>query len=379
MADNRQPTTDNAGAAGTRLSGAIGSPAMQKIDRFLRLMNDRGASDFHLTVGRPPMVRASGSMETIRYRVLSEIDYAELLEPVTPPDLWKQFLADGDADYSYEVPGQARYRVNLFRQQRGSGAVFRVIPTKIMTIEQLGLPEQVRRLAQIRSGLVLVTGPTGSGKSTTLAAIIDLINETRSLHIITIEDPIEFVHPNKKCLIHQREIGSHAKTFAEALKAAGREDPDLILVGEMRDLDTIAMALSAAERGTLVFGTLHTNNAAKTMDRIISVFPAAEQEGIRNVLGETTRAVLAQQLLPQVGGGRVAALEILFSSPAIGNMIREGKTPQITSAIQTGVREGMIDMDTSIRRLFEAKRITARAAFDKAIDKEQFKDLEATS
>jgi twitching motility protein PilT len=351
---------------------------MQKIDRFLRLMNDRGASDFHLTVGRPPMVRASGSMETIRYRMISENDFRELLEPVTPEGLWRSFVESGDADYSYEIPGQARYRVNLFRQQRGSGAVFRIIPTKIMTIEQLGLPEQVRRIAQIRSGLVLVTGPTGSGKSTTLAAIIDLINETRSLHVITIEDPIEFVHPNKKCLIHQREIGTHARSFAEALKAAGREDPDLILVGEMRDLDTISMALSAAERGTLVFGTLHTNNAAKTMDRIISVFPAAEQEGVRNVLGETIRAVVAQQLLPQVGGGRVAALEILFSSAAVGNMIREGKTSQVTSAIQTGMREGMVDMDTSIRRLFEAGRITARAAYDKAIDKEQFKELETT-
>ena len=350
---------------------------MQKIDRFLRLMHDRGASDFHLTVGRPPMVRASGSIETIRYRMISEIDFTELLEPVTPPALWSSYVDGGDADFSYEIPGVSRYRVNLFRQQRGAGAVFRVIPTKIMTIEQLGLPEQVRRVANLRSGLVLVTGPTGSGKSTTLAAIIDQINESRSLHIITIEDPIEFVHPNKKCLIHQREIGTHAKSFAEALKSAGREDPDLILVGEMRDLDTISMALSAAERGTLVFGTLHTNNAAKTMDRIISVFPAAEQEGIRNVLGETIRAVVAQQLLPQVGGGRVAALEILFSSPAIGNMIREGKTSQITSAIQTGVREGMMDMDTSIRRLYDAKRITARAAFDKAIDKEQFKDLEA--
>jgi twitching motility protein PilT len=339
---------------------------MQKIDRFLRLMHDRGASDFHLTVGRPPMVRASGSIETIRYRMISEIDFTELLEPVTPPALWSSYVDGGDADFSYEIPGVSRYRVNLFRQQRGAGAVFRVIPTKIMTIEQLGLPEQVRRVANLRSGLVLVTGPTGSGKSTTLAAIIDQINESRSLHIITIEDPIEFVHPNKKCLIHQREIGTHAKSFAEALKSAGREDPD-----------PISMALSAAERGTLVFGTLHTNNAAKTMDRIISVFPAAEQEGIRNVLGETIRAVVAQQLLPQVGGGRVAALEILFSSPAIGNMIREGKTSQITSAIQTGVREGMMDMDTSIRRLYDAKRITARAAFDKAIDKEQFKDLEA--
>jgi twitching motility protein PilT len=347
---------------------------MNRIDRFLRLMNDRGASDFHLTVGRPPMLRASGTMETIRYRTLSENDYTSLLQPITPPRLWEDFQAGGDADFSYEIPEVSRYRVNIFRQQRGAGAVFRVIPTKIMTLDQLGLPEQVKRLANLRSGLVLVTGPTGSGKSTTLAAIIDLINETRGLHIITIEDPIEFVHPNKKCLIHQREIGNHAKSFAEALKAAGREDPDLILVGEMRDIETIQMALSAAEKGTLVFGTLHTNNAAKTMDRIISVFPAGEQEGIRNVLGETIRVVVAQQLLPKLGGGRVAALEILFASPAIGNMIREGKTPQITSAIQTGVKEGMIDMDGSIRRLYNDKKISARAAYDKAIDKEQFKD-----
>ncbi|HVT05729.1 MAG TPA: type IV pilus twitching motility protein PilT [Thermoanaerobaculia bacterium] len=346
---------------------------MQKIDRFLKLMNDRGASDFHMTVGRPPMLRVSGSMESIRYRTLLETDFTEMMKPICPPRLWEEYVIGGDADYSYEITGVARYRVNMFRQQRGAGAVFRIIPSKIMTIEQLGLPDQVRRVAALRSGLVLVTGPTGSGKSTSLAAIIDLINETRNLHIITIEDPIEFVHPNKKCVVHQREIGSHAKSFAEALKAAGREDPDLILVGEMRDLETIAMALSAAEKGTLVFGTLHTNNAAKTMDRIINVFPAGEQEGIRNVLGETIRAVVAQQLLPKVGGGRVAALEILFGSPALSNIIREGKTVQITSMIQTGIREGMVDMDTSIRRLFEEKKITARAAFDKAIDKEQFR------
>ena len=349
--------------------------AIQKIDRFLKLMSDRGASDFHLTVGRPPMLRASGTMESIRYRTLSEADFTEMVKPITSDRLWEEYQRTGDIDFSYEIPGASRYRVNLFRQQRGGGAVFRVIPTKIMTIEQLGLPEQVRRIAAIRSGLVLVTGPTGSGKSTTLAAIIDEINETRSLHIITIEDPIEFVHPNKKCLVHQREVGSHAKSFAEALKAAGREDPDVVLVGEMRDLETIGMALSAAERGTLVFGTLHTNNAAKTMDRIISVFPASEQEGVRNVLGETIRGVVAQQLMPKIGGGRVAALEILFASPAIGNMIREGKTSQVTSAIQTGVREGMVDMDTSIRRLFADGKVTARAAYDKAIDKEQFKDL----
>jgi twitching motility protein PilT len=348
---------------------------MNKIDRFLKLMNDRGASDFHFTVGRPPMLRASGLMESIRYRTISEIDFSEMLKPVTPERLWTEYLQSGDIDFSYEIPGVARYRVNLFRQQRGGGAVFRVIPTKIMTLEQLGLPDQVRRVASIRSGLVLVTGPTGSGKSTTLAAIIDLINETRSLHIITIEDPIEFVHANKKCLLHQREIGTHAKSFAEALKAAGREDPDVILVGEMRDLETIAMALSAAERGTLVFGTLHTNNAAKTMDRIISVFPAAEQDGIRSVLGEVIRAVIAQQLLPKNGGGRIAALEILFATPAVGNMIREAKTSQITSAIQTGVKEGMIDMDSSLRKLFDEEKISARAAYDKAIDKEQFKEL----
>jgi twitching motility protein PilT len=346
-----------------------------KIDRFLRLMTSRGASDFHLTVGRPPMLRVSGSMEPIRYRTLLEVDYKDLVQPITSERLWEEFQATGDVDFSYEVPGLARYRVNLFHQQRGSGAVFRIIPTKIMTLDQLGLPDQVRRLADIQSGLVLVTGPTGSGKSTSLAAIIDLINDTRNLHIITIEDPIEFVHSNKKCLVHQREIGTHATSFAEALKAAGREDPDLILVGEMRDLETIQMALTAAEKGTIVFGTLHTNNAAKTIDRIISVFPADEQDGVRNVLGDALRSVVAQQLIAKTGGGRVAAMEILFCSPAIGNMIREGKTPQITSSIQTGIKEGMIDMDSSIRKLYDDGLIGARAALDKAIDKSNFKEL----
>jgi len=346
-----------------------------KIDRFLRLMTSRGASDFHLTVGRPPMLRVSGAMEPIRYRTLGEADYVELVRPIVPPRLWEEFLAAGDVDLSYEVAGLARFRVNLFRQQRGSGAVFRVIPTKIMTLEQLGMPEPVRRLAAMESGLVLVTGPTGSGKSTTLAAIINLINETKNYHVITIEDPIEFVHQNKRCLIHQREIGTHATTFAEALKAAGREDPDLVLVGEMRDLETISMALAAAERGTVVFGTLHTNSAVKTIDRIIGVFPASEQNGIRNVVGESLRAVVAQQLLPRVGGGRVAAVEILFCTPAIGNMIREGNIRQITSAIQTGTKSGMIEMDTAIRELYEAGKVSARAAYDKAINKELFEDL----
>jgi len=347
----------------------------KRIDRFLRLMNDRGASDFHLAVGRPPMLRVSGAIEQVRYRIVSENDFVQMVQPVTPDDRWREFTDSGDTDYAYEVPGLARFRVNLFRQQRGSAAVFRVIPSKTMTIEELGLPAQVRRFADVRSGLVVVTGPTGSGKSTTLAALIDLINKTKSYHIITIEDPIEFTHPNARCLIHQREIGAHASSFADALRAAGREDPDVILVGEMRDLETISMALSAAERGTIVFGTLHTNNAVKTVDRIISVFPSGEQESIRNLLGECLRGVVAQQLLPKVGGGRVAAVEILFASPSIGNMIREGKTTQIGSAIQTGAKQGMIDMDSSIRELFEAGIVTAQAAYDKAIDKEAYKDL----
>ncbi len=346
-----------------------------KLDRFLRLMNDRGASDFHLTVGRPPMLRVSGGIEKIRYRTLSEDDYIEMVRPITPPDRWQEFCDCGDTDFAYELPGVARFRVNLFRQQRGSGAVLRAIPAKIMTIEQLSLPPQIRRLTQINGGLVLITGPTGSGKSTTLAAIIDLINETRKYHIITIEDPIEFLHSNKQSLIHQREVGVHAKSFSEALKAASREDPDLILVGEMRDLETISMAMEAAEKGTIVFGTLHTNNAVKTVDRIINVFPSAEQESVRHMLGDCLRAVIAQQLLPRATGGRCAAFEVLFSSAPVANMIREGKTGQITSAIQTGARQGMIDMDTSIRNLFEDGVITARVAFEKAIDKDNFKDL----
>lgn len=349
-----------------------------RIDRFLRLMNDRGASDLHFAVGRPPMLRVSGAMEQIRYRMVQEGDFKQMLQPISPPELWQEFEATGDVDFAYEVPNLARFRVNLFRQQRGSAAVFRVIPTKTMTIDQLGLPPQVRKVAEIQTGLVVITGPTGSGKSTTLAAIVDLINETRSRHLITIEDPIEFVHPNKRCLIHQREVGNHATGFSEALKAAGREDPDIILVGEMRDLETVSMALSAAERGTVVFGTLHTNNAVKTVDRIIGVFPAGEQEGIRNILGESLRAVIAQQLLPRANGGRIAAVEILFCTPAIGNMIREGNTNQITSAIQTGTKSGMIEMDAAIRNLYDEGKITARAAQDKAINKELFEDLVVT-
>lgn len=341
----------------------------RRIDRFLRLMIDRGASDLHLSVGRPPLFRLSGEMDPVRYRPLTPHDFEAMIKPISPAHLWAQWEETGDADFAYQLDAGTRYRVNLFKQERGAGAVFRIIPTKILSIEQLALPPQVSRFAKIASGLILVTGPTGSGKSTTLAAIIDLINRSRDLHVVTIEDPIEFTHPNKRCLVHQREIGPHAASFATALRAAVREDPDIILVGEMRDLETIQMALEAAEKGMLVFGTLHTNNAAKTIDRIVNVFPSGEQEGIRQVLGETIRGILAQQLLPKAGGGRIAAIEILFGSPQVGNMIREGKTSQITSTIQTGKNVGMVTMDQSILTHFENGLVTKEAALDKAIEK----------
>lgn len=321
------------------------------------------------------MLRVSGVIEQVRYRLLHETDFVQMIQPVTPAPKWQEFEETGDTDFAYEAPDVARFRVNLFRQRRGSAAVFRIIPSETMTIDQLGMPPQVRRVASVSRGLVVVTGPAGSGKSTTLAALIDLMNDTKKYHIITIEDPIEFVHPNKKCLIHQREIGAHATSFSNALRAAGREDPDVILVGEMRDLETISMALTAAERGTVVLGTLHTRSAVKTIDRMISVFPAGEQENVRNILGESLRAVIAQQLIPNVDGGRVAAVEILFSSPSIGNMIRERKMSQIASAIATGVKHGMIDMDGSIQNLLDEGTICPHAAFDHAVDKERFRSL----
>jgi twitching motility protein PilT len=347
----------------------------RRIDRFLRLMNDRGASDLHLTVGRPPMLRISGLVHNVRYRTIHEGDYAELIEPIAPIEAWVDFQTTGDADFAYALDDVARFRVNIFRQQRGSGAVFRVIPSRIMTLDELGLPPQLHCVAEIRSGLVLVTGPTGSGKSTTLAAIIDQVNQTQSYHIITIEEPIEFVHPNKGCIIHQREVGPHTNSFADALRVAGREDPDLILVGEMRDPETIALALEAAEKGTIVFGTLHTNSAVRTVDRIVNSFPAEEQGSIRGVLGDSLRAVIAQQLLPRKDGGRVAAIEFFLGSPATANIIREGRTAQLTSVIQTGSRHGMVGMDQSIRALYDAGLVDAQAAYDKAIDKERFSDL----
>jgi len=344
-----------------------------KIDRFLKLMNDRGASDLHLSVGRPPMLRDSGQMDPIRYRVLDNRDFVELMKPIAGKE-WAKYKSRGDVDYSYEVPGVARFRVNMFMQERGYGAVFRIIPTKLMTFDQLGLPKPVQKFCHIRKGLILVTGPTGSGKSTTLSSIINKMNTEQALHIITIEDPIEFVHPNKKSIISQREIGDHATSFAKAVQAAVREDPDIILIGEMRDLETIRTALSAAESGFTVFGTLHTNNAAKAVDRIINVFPLEEQEAVRGGLAESLRGVVAQQLLRRKAGGRVAALEILFSTSGLSSMIREGKTSQITSSIQMGKKMGMRAMDDSLWELLESEIITPEAAYEKAVDKSNFRD-----
>ena len=344
-----------------------------RVDRFLKLMNDRGASDLHFSVGRPPLFRNSGRIVPIRYRVLSDADFEMLMKPITPPEMWPDFLENGDSDYAYEVPGLARFRVNMFEQERGHGAVFRIIPEKILTLDQLQMPRSVRSLAYLEGGLVLVTGPTGSGKSTTLAGIINEINENRALHIVTIEDPLEFVHQNKKSVLSQREVGTHSQSFRNALRAAVREDPDCILVGEMRDLETISMALSAAETGLLVFGTLHTNSAAKTIDRVINVFPTDRQDGVRGVMSAVIRGVLAQQLLRRNGGGRVAAVEVMFSSPALSSLIREGKTHQIGGVIQQGKARGMIAMDDSLRKLVEEDVIDPGAALEKALAKDEMR------
>jgi twitching motility protein PilT len=346
-----------------------------RIDRFLSILPTSNGSDLHLTVGSPPIIRIDGELQRSRHRPLKDSDFFNLVRPITPPQLWERYVASGDADFAYQMGKDARFRVNLFRQERGMGAVFRLIPWRIPTVEELGLPNAVTLLATAERGLVLVTGPTGSGKSTTLAAILDRINKRQSHHVITIEDPIEFVHTNQQSIFTQREIGNDVPTFAEGVKAAIREDPDCLLVGEMRDLETIRMALTAAETGLLVFATLHTNSAAKAIDRIIDAFPAMEQDQIRTVLAESLRAVVAQQLLKKKEKGRVAAYEILIGSTALSNAIREGKTNLINNQIQTGKSKGMIAMDQSLGELVRTGAVEANEALDRAIDKESFKTM----
>ena len=349
---------------------------MAKIDAFFKLMNEQGASDLHLTSGQPPALRIRGEIERVKYKILDDDDLRGMLYEIAPEQKIKQFEESGDIDFGYEIPGLARYRANFFMQKNGVGAVFREIPSAIMTADQLGLPEVVSKLATLPRGLVLVTGPTGSGKSTTLAAIVDVANRARKDHIITVEDPIEFVHQSQGCIVNHREVGVHTESFSTALRGALREDPDVILVGEMRDLETISLAVEAASTGHLVFSTLHTSSAYKTVDRVIEVFPSSEQPLIRSTLADGLRAVIAQTLFRRIDRkGRVVALEILIANPAVRNLIREAKTHQIPSMIQTGKKYGMILLDDSIMDLFSKGMISAEEAYAKANEKGRFRPL----
>jgi twitching motility protein PilT len=349
---------------------------MAKIDAFFKLMNEQGASDLHLAAGQPPALRIRGDIERIKYKVLNNDDLRAMLYEIAPEHKVKTFEETGDIDFAYEIPGLARYRANFFMQRNGVGAVFREIPSTIMTAEQLGLPSVVSKLATLPRGLVLVTGPTGSGKSTTLASIIDVANRSRKDHIITVEDPIEFVHQSQGCIVNHREVGLHTETFSSALRGALREDPDIILVGEMRDLETISLAVEAASTGHLVFSTLHTSSAYKTVDRVIEVFPSHEQPLIRSTLSDGLRAVVAQTLFKRVDRkGRIVALEILIANPAVRNLIREGKTHQIPSMIQTGKKYGMVLLDDYIMELFQSGKISADEAYAKANEKARFRPL----
>lgn len=348
-------------------------PHVAQIDSLLQRALACGASDLHLRAGSPPLIRLHGRLQPLPEADSADGYEAALLAILTESQR-QTFTTRNDLDFAYEIPGVARFRVNLLRQHRGVGAVFRLLPSRIRTLEELGLPQIVYSLARLEQGLVLVTGPTGSGKSTTLAAIIDHINRESDKHIVTIEDPLEFIHPSKKSLVTQREVGAHTTSFAAALRAVLREDPDIILLGELRDLETISLAITAAETGHLVFGTLHTRTAASTVDRLIDVFPPDQQGQIRTMLAETLKGVIAQQLLIRADGqGRVIAVEILIGTTALANLIREGKTYQIPSLMQTGRREGMQTMDQAILELLRSKQITPQEAYRKAIDKDTYR------
>lgn len=349
---------------------------MAKIDAFFKLLHDQGASDLHMVSGQPPAMRIHGDMERIKYKILDNDSLRAMLYEIAPEDKVKVFEETGDVDFGYEIPGLARYRANFFMQKYGVAAVFREIPSKILTAEQLGLPAVISKLALLPRGLVLVTGPTGSGKSTTLAAIIDQANRSRKDHIITVEDPIEFVHQSQGCIVNHREVGLHTKTFSAALRGALREDPDIILVGEMRDLETISLAIEAASTGHLVFGTLHTSSAAKTVDRVIEVFPANQQEQVRSTLADGLRAVIAQVLFKRIDKkGRCAAMEIMIATPAVRNLIREAKTFQIPSSIQVGKRFGMQLLDDAVMELLNKGWISAEEAYAKSNDKSKFRSF----
>lgn len=349
---------------------------MAQIDAFFRMMHELGASDLHLSSGYQPIIRLHGDMQKVKYKSLEHEELKKMLYEITPELKVKEFEENGDVDFSYEIPNLARYRVNFFLQRRGAAAVFREIPQKIQSIDDLNLPSLFKNLAMLPKGLVLVTGPTGSGKSTTLAAIVDYANRHRKDHILTIEDPIEFVHEPVNCMINQREVSRDTKSFKAALRGALREDPDIIMVGEMRDLETIELALEAAETGHLVFSTLHTISAAKTIDRIIEVFPGDVQGQIRSGLSESLRAVISMNLFKRVDRpGRVAALEILVCIPAVRNLIRENKTFQINSVIETGKKYGMQSLDDAIMKLLQQGMISPIDAYNKSVIKAKFREF----
>ena len=347
------------------------------IDLLFHAMVKQGASDLHLCVGSVAMIRKDGHMMPLDPAggEINAPEIVQLLAPIMPEKNRKEYAERHDTDFAYEIPGLARFRSNVFADRKGPGAVFRVIPSKILTAEQLGLSPHILQLCALSKGLVLVTGPTGSGKSTTLCAMIDHVNKTRQDHIITIEDPIEFVHPNKKCLINQREVHTHTDSFKDALRAALREDPDIILVGELRDLETVAIAIETAETGHLVFGTLHTTTAASTVDRVIDQFPSDRQSQIRIMLSESLKGVIAQTLCRKIGGGRVAALEVLLVTGAVSNLIREAKTFQIPSIMQVNKANGMVSLNDALFDLVQKKLVMPDEALSKAVDKASFEAL----
>ncbi|MDF3933017.1 type IV pilus twitching motility protein PilT [Pseudomonas citronellolis] len=342
------------------------------ITELLAFSAKQGASDLHLSAGLPPMIRVDGDVRRINLPPLEHKQVHALIYDIMNDKQRKDYEEFLETDFSFEVPGVARFRVNAFNQNRGAGAVFRTIPSKVLTMEDLGMGEVFKRISDVPRGLVLVTGPTGSGKSTSLAAMLDYLNNTKYSHILTVEDPIEFVHESKKCLVNQREVHRDTLGFNEALRSALREDPDIILVGEMRDLETIRLALTAAETGHLVFGTLHTTSAAKTIDRIVDVFPAEEKAMVRSMLSESLQAVVSQTLLKKIGGGRVAAHEIMIGTPAIRNLIREDKVAQMYSSIQTGGALGMQTLDMCLKGLVAKGLVTRDSAKEKAKIPENF-------
>ncbi len=346
---------------------------MNRIDSLFQVLIDDGGSDLHLLETQPPKIRKHGEVRPIREEPLSRQEMTELMTPIVHANGWNKYLECGDLDFAYEMNDDARFRCNYYKHLHGYGAVFRIIPTKIKTLAELGVPPVIQSFGDIKSGLVLVTGPTGSGKSTTLAAIIDYINTTYARHIITIEEPIEFVHPNKKSVITQREVPNETPSFSHGLKASLREDADVVLVGEMRDLETISLALTAAETGLLVFGTLHTNNARKTVDRIIDAFPSDQQAQIRTMLANSLKGVVAQLLLKRCDKpGRLAVNEILVATPAVGAIIREGGTVKLADVLKTGKAEGMQLMDDAINEFLQKGYIDGHEAYMKAIDKQRF-------